>query len=184
MSSQTVSILVNAFEFLLSIVLAVGVVYANYRLMIKTNPDYDAEAELKKQNLGVAALLAGNLVGSGLIVRNGIYPAVGMVKLAFTAGAEAYLPLWEVAALSLAHIAIVFFVATFAISFSLRLFGRLTRNIEEGQELKKGNPAVGIVLAAVVIVVSLYVSDGVSSFTKSLIPQPSLGAVGVVRTMR
>ena len=84
----------------------------------------------------------------------------------------------------LVHLALVFIVAVFSISFSLRFYGRLTRGISEGAELKKGNAAVGIVLAAVVLVVAMYVSDGVSSLTKSLIPQADIGAVSTVRTMR
>ncbi len=175
-------VLLSAFEFVLTAVMAVGVVYVNYVLSIRTNADYNAEEELKKQNMGVAILLAAMLFASGLIVKSGIYPAVSMVRLA-VASHEAYLPIWQVALIGLAHIPLVFCVAIFTISLSLRFYGRLTTGIDEGAELKKGNPAVGVVLAAVVIVVGMYVSDGVSALTKSLIPQPSLGSVSTVKVM-
>ena len=41
--------------------------------------------------------------------------------------------------------------------------------------------AVGIVLASVVLLVSMFIGEGVSSLSKSLIPQPSIGKVRVMR---
>lgn len=181
---NTTRILLSLFEFLLTVVMAVGVVYVNYRLAIRTNRDYDAEQELKNKNIGVATLLAASLVASGMIVKNGIFPVVSMVRLAFTSDG-AYLSLGEVAGIALLQIALVFMASIFSISVSLRLYGKLTRNIEEGKELKAGNPAVGIVLAAVVLVIALFVSDCMSSVTKSLVPQPPLGSTtGTVKIMR
>lgn len=181
---MTLRILLSLFEFVLTIGLAISVVYVNYRLAIRTNSDYDAEQELKNRNIGVAILLAASVIAAGLIVRNGIFPVVSMVRLAFTSEG-AYLPLWQVAGVAVLQLLLLFVAAIFSLSVSLRLFGRLTRRIQEGKELKAGNPAVGIVLAAVVLVVGLFVSDSMSSVTKSLVPQAPLGSTtGTVEIMR
>jgi uncharacterized membrane protein YjfL (UPF0719 family) len=164
------------FEFVLSAVLGLLVVYVNYRMFIATNPDYDAEEEMKKGNLGVAALLAALLVSAGLIVREGVYPVSNLVRLYFTSPVE-YVSGWQLILLILTHLLLVFVVAVYTISLSLRFWGRLTPNIAEGQELKKGNLGVGLVLAGVVAVMALFISDGISKLTKSLIPQPSIGHV-------
>ncbi|HEX5069858.1 MAG TPA: DUF350 domain-containing protein [Vicinamibacterales bacterium] len=177
---MTTRILLSLFEFLLTVGLAVCVVYVNYRLSIRTNPDYDAEQELKNKNVGAAALLAACLVTSGMIVKNGIFPVVSMVRLALTSDG-AYLTLWQVAGVAVMQILLLFVAAIFSVSVSLRLFGRLTRRIQEGKELTAGNPAVGIVLAAVVLVIGLFVSDSMSSLTKSLVPQAPLGTVEIMR---
>ena len=174
MSLMSVSLAL--FEFVLSAVLGLLVVYVNYRMFIRTNPDYHAEEEMKKNNLGVAMLLAALLVSAGLIVREGIYPVTNLVRLYFTAPVE-YVKGWQLVVLILSHIAIVFVVAIYTISLSLRFWGRLTPDIAEGQELKKGNAAVGIVLAGVVAVMAIFISDGLSRLTKALIPQPSIGHV-------
>src|SRR5436190_12927050 len=50
---MTVRILLSLFEFLLTIGLAVCVVYVNYRLVIRVNPDYDPEQELKNRNVSI-----------------------------------------------------------------------------------------------------------------------------------
>jgi uncharacterized membrane protein YjfL (UPF0719 family) len=181
---MTARILLSLFEFLLTIGLAVCVVYVNYRLAIRTNADYDAEQELKNKNVSIAILLAASLIAAGMIVRNGIFPVVSMVRLAFTSDG-AYLQPWQVAGVAVMQILLVFAAAVFSLSVSLRLFGRLTRSIQEGKELKAGNPAVGIVLAAVVLVIGLFVSDSMSSLTKSLVPQAPLGSTtGTVEIMR
>jgi len=170
------SVSLALFEFVLSAVLGLLVVYVNYRLFIRTNPDYHAEEEMKKNNLGVAALLAALLVSAGLIVREGIYPVTNLVRLYFTSPVD-YVAGWQLVVLILCHLAVVFIVAVYTISLSLRFWGRLTPNIAEGEELKKGNLAVGIVLAGVVAVMALFISDGLSRLTKSLIPQPQIGHV-------
>jgi uncharacterized membrane protein YjfL (UPF0719 family) len=170
------TMLLALFEFVLSAALGLLVVYVNYRMFIATNPDYDAEEEMKKNNVGVAMLLAALLVTAGLIVREGVYPVTNLVRLYVTSPVE-YVKGWQLALLILGHLGLVFVVAVYTISLSLRFWGKLTPNINEGAELKKGNLAVGIVLAGVVAVMALFISDGISRLTKSLIPQPSIGHV-------
>lgn len=174
------SIALALFEFVLSAVLGLLVVYVNYRLFIATNPDYNAEDEMKKNNAGVAVLLSALLVSAGLIVREGVYPVSNLVRLYFTSPVD-YVNGWQLAGLIVCHLLLVFVVAVYTISLSLRFWGRLTPDISEGQELKKGNLAVGIVLAGVVAVMALFISDGISRLTKSLIPQPSIGHVEFAR---
>ena len=168
------------FEFVLSVGLGLLVVYVNYRMFITTNPDYHAEEEMKKNNVGVAILTASLLVSAGLIVREGVFPVVNLVRLYFTSDVE-YVKGWQLLLLIFAHLGLVFVVAVYTISLSLRFWGRLTPNINEGQELKKGNAAVGIVLAGVVAVMAIFISDGLSRLTKSLIPQPSIGHLEIER---
>jgi uncharacterized membrane protein YjfL (UPF0719 family) len=170
------SVLLALFEFLLSAGLGLLVVYVNYRMFIATNPDYHAEEEMKKGNAGVAILLAALLVSAGLIVREGVFPVSNLVRLYFTAPVE-YVKGWQLLLLIGGHLGLVFVVAVYTISLSLRFWGRLTPNINEGEELKKGNLAVGLVLAGVVAVMAIFISDGISRLTKSLIPQPSIGHV-------
>lgn len=174
------SIALALFEFVVSATLGLLVVYVNYRLFISTNPDYHAEEEMKKNNVGVAVLLAALLVSAGLIVREGVYPVTNLVRLYFTSPVD-YVAGWQLVLLIACHLLLVFVVAVYTISLSLRFWGRLTPNISEGQELKKGNLAVGIVLAGVVAVMALFISDGLSRLTKSLIPQPSIGHVEFAR---
>lgn len=169
-------ILLALAEFVLTAALSVLVVYVNYRLLIATNRDYDAEQEIKKDNKGVAMLLAGLVLAGGLIVREGIYPVMNIVRLYFTTPQPEFAA-WQMLLLAGGHVVLVFVIATFTLSLSLRFWGKLTPHVQNGQELKRGNFSVGIVLTGVVLVVAMFMSEGISRLTKSLIPQPSMGQV-------
>lgn len=173
-------ILLSVFEFLLTGTMSVLVIYFHYRMYIITNSDYDAAEELKKGNIAVAVLLCAMLIGGGSIVKEGIYPVVNLVRLKLTAPTLGMSGL-EVGLIAVGHVFLVFLVAVFTISLGLRVWGRLARgSMRWGDELKKGNIAVGIVLAGVVLVFSAFMSEGVSHLTKSLIPQPSMGHVEIM----
>ena len=160
-------ILLALAEFLLTAALSVLVVYVNYRLLIATNRDYDAEEEIKKDNKGVAMLLAGLVLSGGLIVKEGIYPVMNIVRLYFTTPAPEFAA-WQMVLLAAGHVLLVFIIATFTLSLSLRFWGKLTPKVQNGQELQRGNFSVGIVLTGVVLVVALFMSEGISRLTKSL----------------
>jgi hypothetical protein len=48
------------------------------------------------------------------------------------------------------------------------MFGKLTKELDEWAQLKKGNAAVGIVMAAIVIAISTIVSQGVASIIAAI----------------
>ncbi|MBI4051194.1 MAG: DUF350 domain-containing protein [Elusimicrobia bacterium] len=152
-----------------------------YRAFIITNTDFDGEEEIKKGNVAVAVLVGGILLASSLIIQKGLYPVVSLFRLYLTVPIQQSLESWQFILLALAHVLMVFVVAILTISFSLRLFGKMTTKMKEGVELYKGNVAVGILLASVVLVVAMYISEGVSSLSKSLLPQPSIGKIQIMK---
>ncbi len=52
----------------------------------------------------------------------------------------------------------------------IRAFDRLTEGIEEIEELKKGNTAVGILIAVIILSIATVVSSGVAGFTVGIDP--------------
>ena len=55
--------------------------------------------------------------------------------------------------------------AAFSIFLGVRLFDRLTKDVDELEELRRGNVAVGILLAAVVITIANIVQSGVGGLS-------------------
>ena len=47
-------------------------------------------------------------------------------------------------------------------------------------QIRKGNVAVSVIVSAVVLVIALYMQQGVGSLAKSLVPQPQLGDMRMV----
>ena len=52
--------------------------------------------------------------------------------------------------------------------------------INAGQELQKGNVAIGILLACVVLVSTTFVGSGIDAMSKALVPQPSIGQIEIM----
>lgn len=176
-----IRILIAFFEFIVSALVSVLVVYVMYRVFLITNKDYDGEAEIAKGNVAVAILTVGIMVSASGIVQYGLDSVERLFVLYMTTPIHQSLNGWDIALYAVSHIVVSFFFAVFTISFSLRLFGKFCSHLHLGNELKKGNVAVGILLAGVVFVVCLYVRDGVGSLSKALMPQPSIGQVQIMK---
>ena len=56
-------------------------------------------------------------------------------------------------------IAVIFAVVALYIGFSV--FGKVTRDVDEQQELAKGNVAFGIIVAAIFVAIGIVVQSGV-----------------------
>ena len=176
-----IRLLVSLFEFVLAVVMSGVVIFLTYRVFIRANPDFDMEQEIKKGNVAVGTLVATILFSASMILQKGLFSVVSMFRLHVSSPTGNNLPLWQLGLLVLGHLAMSMILALITISVTLRLFGRLTRQMEEGKELQRGNLAVGILLSAVVLVASLYVGEGVSALSKALVPQPSIGHVQVMK---
>ena len=171
-------VVVSIFEFLLSIAMLGFGIYLNYRLIIKANPDFDMEDEIKKGNLAVGLLVAAIMLSTGMILQNVLYSVVAIFRM-FINSSDGYD--WKLPLIGIGHLVMGFVIAIVTISVTLRTFGRLTRRMRDGEELQKGNIAVGVLLASVVIVSAMFVGPGVGSLSKALMPQPSLGKIQILK---
>ena len=174
-------VLVSVFEFALAVGMSGLVIYLTYKVFIKANPDFDMEEEIKKGNVAVGTLMAAILFSASMILQKGMSSVVSMFRLYMSAPGENNLGLGKLALLSLGHLGISMLAAVITISVTLRLFGRLGRTLHAGKELQKGNLAIGILLAGVVIIACLYVGEGVSAVSKALVPQPSIGEIEILK---
>jgi len=173
--------LIAFFEFFLSAFVSVLIVYVMYRIFIMANRDYDGEEEIKKGNIAVAILTAAIMVSASWIIQHALTNVVNLFKMYLTTPIHQGTDLWHFVLFAFSHMFVSFCLAVFTISFSLRLFGKLGRRMHMGQELAKGNIAVGIFLAGALFVICTFVSNGVSSLSKALMPQPSIGTVQVMK---
>ena len=84
--------------------------------------------------------------------QKGMTSVVSMFRLYLSAPGESALSLWKIVLISFGHLSMSMLLAFITIKVTLRLFGRLDRELQAGKELKKGNVAVGILLASAVLV--------------------------------
>ena len=119
-------ILASAFELCLTVLMAVLVVYATLRALIRSNTDFDEDKELAKGNVAVGILVASLLIASANIMYQAFEPVAAMIRRHLTPGAAAGDP-WKLALAAAGNLVLAFVVVVATMSFSLRVFGRLTR---------------------------------------------------------
>ena len=174
-------VIVSLFEFALAVVMSGLIIALTYKIFIRANPDFDMEVEIRKGNAAVGTLMAAILFAASMILQKGMGAVVSMFRLYMSAPGESPFGLGKLVLLCFAHLGMSMLLAVITISVTLRLFGRLDKTLHAGKELQKGNMAVGILLAGVVLVAALYVGEGVSSISKSLVPQPSIGRIEIMK---
>ncbi|MEK7744176.1 MAG: DUF350 domain-containing protein [Elusimicrobiota bacterium] len=175
-------ILASIFELGLTVLMAVLVVYATLRALIRSNTDFNEDKELAKGNVAVGILVASLLIASANIMYQAFEPVAAMIRRHLSPGIASGGDPWRLALIAAGNLVLAFVVVVATMSFSLRVFGRLTRSkgMRAGKELEKGNVAVGILLAAVVFIVSLFVGEGVKALSKAIMPRPSSGMMRVM----
>src|SRR5690349_14351469 len=116
-------------------------------------------SEVKKRNVAVAALAAGvviaytNVIGSGI---ESMTRGVGnLANLDWGAGLSAIVG-------GVISLIVSISVASFAITVTFRVMDKLTTDIDEKEEFRTGNVAIGVVYAGIMIGVSSLIAAGVS----------------------
>lgn len=175
----TTRLIVSLTEFGLSVFLSIFMVFWSYKSFAQVQTEFDAEEELKKGNVAVAILLGSLMVGASLIMKKSLYPVTSTITVYLSSSPGSRVPLWMLALYCLGHLLFGFIITVGSIELSLRTFEKLSSKFDEDKEIARGNAAIAIVMAAVVLVTSSYLQEGVSSLTKSLIPRPALGQLRV-----
>lgn len=168
--------LLSIVEFLGAIVLVVGAVYSSHRLFLLLLP-FERDAHLARDNRAVGLVLSTLLVAHGFVLLRAFSPVRFLFRahLLGPGGAELSLPtLIGIAAL---HLGFSFVVALFAMWLAVHLFDWLTGDLDHIQAIRDGNISVALVLAGVIIVVALFLAQGIGTLSTALLPQPGFGQI-------
>ena len=119
--------------------------------------------ELKKGNPAIGIVLGSMVIAVAWVIR----PALTMPIGQWDVGASRVVLALGIEALQLL---MGLMLAVLSILFSVWLFDRLTTDLDEWAELKRGNIAVATLLAGVIISVALLVNVALSGMYQLIIP--------------
>ena len=173
-------IIISLAEFALSLVLSIFVVFWSYKSFVRLHLDFDAEAEIMKGNTAVAILLASLTFAAAMVMRETVYPVVSILTVGMTGSEEASHGFFSLLAYAAGHLVFGFLLSIGTVQIALRTFQHLNRKIDESAEIARGNTAVAVIMGTVVLIVAMFMQQGVGSVSKSLIPQPKLGTLRMV----
>ena len=128
----------------------------------------DVIKELAKGNVAFGIVVAAIFLAIAVVVQSGVSGiSVGI-------GKATALGLTSVDGLTVIGVAFIqlilgILLAIGGIYIALNILDKLTKGIEEFEELKKGNVAVALEMAGVIIAVALIIQSGISRITTALI---------------
>jgi len=147
-------VLLGFAQLTIAIILSAIVAFLSFYLFQWFTRDLDEWEELRQGNPAVGVVLGAIVVAVALVLR----PALAVDTALWDVGNQVYVRILLAEALQLA---IGLVLAVLALGLALLIFAGLTRGIDEIEELKKGNLAIGGLLAGVVLGVGMMVSQAV-----------------------
>ena len=147
-------VLLGLAQLAIAIILSAITAFLSFYLFQWFTRDLDEWEELRQGNPAVGVVLGAIVVAVALMLR----PALAVDTALWDVGSQVYVRILLAEALQLA---IGLVLAVLALGLALLIFAGLTRGIDESEELRKGNLAVGGLLAGVVLSVGMMVSQAV-----------------------
>lgn len=158
--------LVNAFiglvQLVIAIILAVVALYIGFFVFSRITKGIDEAKELARGNIAVGIIIASIFFAIALVVQSGIAGiSVGIMKA--LAGD------WLAIVVSLLQLILGIVLAIAAIYLALYILDRLTKGVDEFEEIRKGNTAVALMMAGVIVSTAIIIQSGVIGITSALL---------------
>lgn len=159
---------VGLVQLVISIIFAVVALYVGFAVLGKITKGIDEEKELAKGNVAVGILVASVFVAIALVVQSGVSGLSVGINKALSVG------ILSLDGLTIVGVAIIQLIlgivlAVGAIYLALNILDKLTKGVEEFEELKKGNIAVALEMAGVIIAVAVIIQSGVIGITAAIL---------------
>jgi uncharacterized membrane protein YjfL (UPF0719 family) len=159
---------VGLIQLVIAIIFAVVALYIGFAVLGKITKGIDEEKELAKGNVAVGIIVAAVFVAIALVVQSGVSGLSVGINKALSVGILSIDGLLTVG-LAFVQLILGIVLAVGAIYLALNILDKLTKGVEEFEEIKKGNVAVALEMAGVIIAVAVIIQSGVIGITASII---------------
>jgi uncharacterized membrane protein YjfL (UPF0719 family) len=161
------TVAVGIIQLIIAVIFAVVALYIGFSVFGRITKDVDEQKELAKGNVAFGIVVAAIFVAIGIVVQSGVAGiSVGISKasaLGFTS-VDGLL----VVMIAIIQLVLGVLLAIAAIYLALSILDKFTKDLQEFEELKKGNVAVALEIAGVIIAVALIIQSGVAGITAAL----------------
>jgi uncharacterized membrane protein YjfL (UPF0719 family) len=160
-------------QLLVGLLLAMGSVYLGIKMFDKLTEGIDEIKELKKGNAAVAILLGAIIFSIANVVEGGVYGFTQSIVPGLTA-----MELSAALVIGLVNLVLGIVLAILSIYIAISILDKITIDIDEFKELKRGNVAIAIMMASVILAVSFVIKGAVAAMASALSPQSLAVALG------
>jgi uncharacterized membrane protein YjfL (UPF0719 family) len=165
-----INAVVGIIQLVIAIILAVVALYIGFSVFGKITKGIDEQKELAKGNTAIGILVASVFFAIGIVVQSGVAGISSSIKAA-QASTGGILSAGGMLSIGMGILQLILGIvlAIAAIYLALNILDKLTKGIEEFEELKKGNVAVALEMAGVIITTAIIIQSGVAGITAALI---------------
>lgn len=161
------TVVIGIVQLVIAIISAVVALYIGFSVFGRVTRDVDAQKELARGNIAFGIIVAAIFIAIGIVVQSGISGiSVGINKaagLGFTSVDGI-----TVIVVAILQLVLAVLLAVGAVYLALNIMDKFTQKLQEFEELRKGNIAVALEMAGVIIAVSLIVQSGIAGITAAL----------------
>ena len=155
-------------QLIIAILFAVVALYIGFAVLGWITKGIDEEKELAKGNAAVGILVASVFIAIALVVQSGVSGLSIGINMALSQGlfsADGILMI----VIAFVQLLLGIVLAIGAIYLALNILDRLTSGVNEFEELRKGNVAVALEMAGVIIAVAVIIQSGVIGITAAIV---------------
>lgn len=150
--------------------LGIGLAFRGLNRLLGT----DATEDLRQGNTAAGIVHAASLLALGLLVQHAVQATSEAVDLTVRSPTFQPLLVARLALYSLGHVGVSLVVSTAVLGLGILVFNRITPGLDELAEVRRGNIAPALILAAILIVLALLTAPGLQAVLNGLIPFPQL----------
>src|SRR5659263_320258 len=165
---EIINAVVGIIQLVIAIILAVAALYIGFSVLGKITKGIDEEKEIAKGNTAVGILVASVFIAIGIVVQSGVSGISVGISQALRPGIATSDSI-TIIIVSVLQLVLGKVLAIVAIYLALNILDKLTKGIDEFAERKKGNVAVALEMAGVIITVAIIIQSGVMGITAALI---------------
>ena len=160
--------LIGIIQLIIAIILAVVALYIGFSVLTRITRGIDEEKELARGNAAVGIIIASVFFAIALVVQSGISGISVGISKALSVG---LLSADGITAIVVAFIQLILgiLLAVGAIYLALSILDKLTKGVNEFEEIRKGNVAVALEMAGVIVATAVIIQSGVIGITTALL---------------
>lgn len=161
--SELVSIAAAVLQFVVGLALAMASVYIGLKMFDRLTKGVNEWEAVKNGNVAVGILMAAVIISIATVVQSGVLQVTAHLDVNESIG-----DMLVGLGIGLINLLIGLAAAIIAIFIAVRILDRITKDIDEMAEIAKGNVAVAVIMAGVLIAVSFVISAAVSGVSNAL----------------
>lgn len=168
-------VLSGIFHTSLSLFVGIVFIFLTLSFLKNVHKNLNGNAELNKNNIAFSLYLSSSIFSVAWVMKGAIEPAITAFELVLRNPNTEFMDYLLILGIMLVQLILPGILAFVFVSIGIWIFTKLTKNIEEMEEITKNNIALGILLSTIIIVLILFIQPGINMTMNGLIPFPEIG---------